>query len=115
MWAAADLIALVLLNGRSTADDVSGAVGDGGKLGLTRRQGDVIFLLVDRGASNDQIAAELGLSGRTVKIHLQAAYRHLGVRRRGDAMRTVLTRHGDWLELERGRATAESNPDRDFA
>ena len=103
MWAAADLIALVLLNDRSTADDVSGAIGDGGKLGLTRRQGDVIFLLVDRGASNAQIAAELGLSARTVKIHLQAAYRHLGVRRRGDAIRTVLTKHGDWLELERGR------------
>lgn len=110
VWAAADLIALVLLNEGGADDNVRGAAADGGTLGLTRRQGDVIFLLVDRGASNAQIAAELGLSARTVKIHLQAAYRQLGVRRRGDAIRTVLTKHGDWLQLERGRRRNSRSP-----
>ena len=73
------------------------------RLRLTRRQRDVIFELVERGASNAQIAADLGLSARTVKIHLQAAYRQLGVSRRGDAIRLVLTRHGEWLAQERER------------
>ena len=66
------------------------AAGDGTarlrrELRLTRRQRDVVFALVEHGASNEQIAEELGLSARTVKIHLQAAYRQLGVRtpRRG--------------------------------
>ena len=63
----------------------------------------MIFELVDRGASNAQIAAHLGLSARTVKIHLQAAYRQLGVSRRGDAIRLILTRHADWLAQERER------------
>lgn len=101
IWAAADLIALLLLDdvkadGRPPATSKSA-------LGLTRRQADVIYELVDRGASNAQIAAALGLSARTVKIHLQAAYRQLGVRRRGDAIRLVLTRYQNWLQLERER------------
>ena len=101
VWAVADLLALVLLDDRRPPN-WHGAAG-GNALRLTRRQRDVIFELVDRGASNAQIAAHLGLSSRTVKIHLQAAYRQLGVSRRGDAIRLVLTRHGDWLTQERER------------
>ena len=101
VWAVADLLALVLLDDRGAARGDSAP--DAESLRLTRRQRDVIFALVDRGASNAQIAEDLGLSARTVKIHLQAAYRQLGVRRRGDAIRLVLTRHGDWLAQERER------------
>jgi DNA-binding CsgD family transcriptional regulator len=101
VWAVADLLALVLLDDRRSADGNGAVSGDG--LRLTRRQSDVIFELVDRGASNAQIAAHLGLSSRTVKIHLQAAYRQLGVSRRGDAIRLILTRYGDWLAQERER------------
>jgi DNA-binding CsgD family transcriptional regulator len=101
IWAVADLLALVLLDERGAGNGDGAPAGEA--LRLTRRQRDVIFALVDRGASNAQIASDLGLSARTVKIHLQAAYRQLGVRRRGDAIRLVLTRHGDWLGQERER------------
>jgi DNA-binding CsgD family transcriptional regulator len=98
LWAASDLMALLLLERRRQPD-----AGAGGELRLTGRQRDVLFALVERGASNEDIAAELGLSARTVKIHLQAAYRRLGVRSRGEAIRLVLTRHADWLARERER------------
>ena len=101
IWAVADLLALVLVDDRRSANGNSAVSGDA--LRLTRRQRDVIFVLVDRGASNAQIAVDLGLSARTVKIHLQAAYRQLGVSRRGDAIRLVLTRHAEWLAQERER------------
>lgn len=95
-WAVADLIALVMLQ----RDTRRGAPGE---LQLTRRQRDVLFELVEHGATNAQIATTLGLSARTVKIHLLAAYRQLGVRRRGEAIRLVLTRHANWLSQERER------------
>lgn len=101
IWAAADLVALLLLDDHAPAG--VGSIPSGGALGLTRRQADVIFELVDRGASNAQIAAALGLSARTVKIHLQAACRQLGVRRRGDAIRLILTNYPTWLQGERER------------
>ncbi len=103
VWAAADLIALVLLDDRKPRRDGAIVVEAGVGPDLTRRQADVIYELVEYSASNSQIADVLGLSARTVKIHLQAAYRQLGVRRRGEAIRLILTRHGSWLEQERQR------------
>ena len=70
---------------------------------LTRRQSDALFELVEDGATNEQIAARLGVSSLTVKVHLSAAFRQLGVKRRSDAVRLVLTRHADWLAHERSR------------
>jgi DNA-binding CsgD family transcriptional regulator len=93
LWASADYVTLALLGRDRTPAE----------LRLTRRQRDVVFLLVEHGASNEQIADRLGLSSRTIKIHLQAAYRQLGVRTRGEAIRLVLTRHAAWLEGERAR------------
>jgi DNA-binding CsgD family transcriptional regulator len=95
-WAAADLMALVMV-GRDSRR------GPPGEPRLTRRQRDVLFELVEHGATNAQIATTLGVSARTVKIHLMAAYRQLGVQRRGEAIRLVLTRHADWLSQERKR------------
>jgi DNA-binding CsgD family transcriptional regulator len=97
LWAAADLMALVLLGDRPVP------AGSRDALRLTRRQADVLHELVERGASNEQIAASLGLSARTVKVHLRAVYRQLGVRRRGEAIQLVLTRHAGWLARERER------------
>jgi DNA-binding NarL/FixJ family response regulator len=77
---------------------------------LTRRQRDVVFELVEHGASNEQIAEALSLSARTVKIHLQAAYRLLGVRTRSEVIRLVLTRHAEWLSRERERRHGRSTP-----
>ena len=52
--------------------------------GLTPREAQVLRLLA-AGLSNTEIAARLGLSGRTVDNHVSAILRKLGVRTRGDA------------------------------
>jgi DNA-binding CsgD family transcriptional regulator len=107
LWAAADLAALVLLGRpRARRPRLSRPLAPDpypGELRLTGRQRDVLFELVERGGSNETLAASLGLSPRTVKIHLQAAYRQLGVHSRGEAIRLLLTRHADWLAGERQR------------
>jgi DNA-binding CsgD family transcriptional regulator len=105
LWAAADLMALLLLDARAPAPD---DLHDREALRLTRRQRDVLYELCERGESNEQIAVRLGLSARTVKVHLLAAYRQLDVRRRGDAIRLVLTRHPGWLAQERERRNSGS-------
>ncbi len=104
LWAAADLMALVLL------DDRAVPVRSRHALRLTGRQADVLHELVERGASNEQIAASLGLSARTVKVHLRAVYRQLGVHRRGEAIQLVLTRHAGWLARERERRPGRGAP-----
>lgn len=69
--------------------------------GLTGRQQDVLMLAV-RGKSNKQIAREFELSEGTVKQHLSAAFRVLGVSNRTEAVYAVAElgaggwpRHGD--------------------
>lgn len=99
-WAMADLMALSLLNYRSQRPSQQGTE-DTRLGGLTPRQREVLYELVERGAGNVEIGERFGLSARTIKIHLMAAYRHLGVRGRADAIRMVLTEHGDWLAQER--------------
>lgn len=56
--------------------------------GLTGRQQDVLMLAV-RGKSNKQIAREFDLSEGTVKQHLSAAFRVLGVSNRTEAVYAV--------------------------
>ena len=103
VWAAADLMALVLLSDPPTPARQSRANGDSDMPTLTRRQSDALFELVEHGATNEQIGARLGVSALTVKVHLSAAFRQLGVKRRSDAVRLVLTRHADWLAHERSQ------------
>lgn len=52
--------------------------------GLTRRETEVLRLL-SVGLTNAKIAAQLGLSTRTVDNHVSATLRKLGGRTRGDA------------------------------
>jgi DNA-binding NarL/FixJ family response regulator len=54
-------------------------------LGLTARQAEVLALLA-RGLPNKSIARELGLTEATVKVHLLAIFRVLGVRNRTEAV-----------------------------
>lgn len=53
--------------------------------GLTRRQRDVIQLLAE-GKSNKEIAALLQITEGTVKVHVNAAFRALGVHNRVSAV-----------------------------
>jgi DNA-binding CsgD family transcriptional regulator len=53
--------------------------------GLTPRQYEVLALLM-QGKSNPQIAEALGLSPNTVKVHLVAIFRVLGVSSRTEAL-----------------------------
>ncbi len=46
------------------------------------------------GKSNKQIAHELGLTEGTVKVHVTAILRHLGVRNRTQAALSALSAHG---------------------
>lgn len=56
--------------------------------GLTRRESQVLGL-VDCGLTNDQIAAELSVSRRTVEKHLERVYAKLGVQGRTAALAEV--------------------------
>lgn len=69
---------------------------DPSSFGLTDRQAEVLSLMV-RGKSNRDIAALLGLSEGTVKIHLTAIFKRLGVSSRTQAM-IVVARRGIRLD-----------------
>ena len=64
---------------------LSGLAPDGSPRGLTPRQRDVLGLLID-GHPNKTICRQLGLSPSTVKTHLEAIFRQLGVRSRTQAV-----------------------------
>ena len=70
----------------------SGAGISPGELGLTDRQTQVLALMV-RGHSNRDIAERLGLSEGTVKIHVTAIFKALGVGSRTQAL-VAVTRYG---------------------
>lgn len=64
----------------------------GAELGLSRRQSEVATLVAE-GLSNRLIAERLGVGKETVKTHLRATYRALGVNDRASAVAKLL-RHG---------------------
>lgn len=61
------------------------AVGAGAAPALTEREAQVLGLAA-RGMSNKRIGTELGLSGRTVQVHLARVFRKLGVASRTEAV-----------------------------
>lgn len=71
--------------GSAAAGGGGAAAGAPGAPTLTQRQRDVLRCLRE-GKSNKQIAYELGLSEGTVKIHVTAVMRSLGVRNRTQAV-----------------------------
>jgi len=80
------------IQGESHAAPMGAAASGGGNASLpagtpslTQRQRDVLRCLRE-GKSNKQIAYELGLSEGTVKIHVTAVMRSLGVRNRTQAV-----------------------------
>ncbi|MGH9065700.1 MAG: LuxR C-terminal-related transcriptional regulator [Acidimicrobiales bacterium] len=74
---------------RTAARVDNGRVWPGAQRGLSHRESEVLGLLVD-GLANRDIATELLLGEETVKSHLRAVYRKLGVRHRAQAVSTAL-------------------------
>ena len=64
------------------------SVDDPALSGLTRRQKEVLRH-ISSGMSNEEIAAELGVTLNTVKSHVSSMLRALGVKRRTQAMRML--------------------------
>jgi len=60
---------------------------------LTVRQKEVLDLLAD-GKSNKQIASALGISEGTVKVHVNATFRVLGVHNRVNAAAALMAHSG---------------------
>jgi DNA-binding CsgD family transcriptional regulator len=101
IWATADLMALLVLelDGDNVGDGAeASALGS-----LTLRQREVLLDLVEHGEGNAQIADRLGMHALTVKVHLQAIYRKLGVHNRAEAISTVLNEHRGWLAKQHAR------------
>ena len=63
-----------------------------GDIKLSKRQKQLILML-DRGLSNRDIAAELSISEHTVKVHLWRLFRRLGVKSRNQTLHFART-HG---------------------
>lgn len=57
---------------------------------LTEREGEILRLMA-AGASNKSIAAELGISANTVRVHIQEIFRKLGLTARSQAVLHVRT------------------------
>lgn len=70
---------------RRPAESPASAADRAGLSGLTQRQKEVLDCL-RAGKSNKQIAYELGLSEGTVKIHVTAIFKSLGVKNRTQAV-----------------------------
>lgn len=78
-------------NGIAVAPPPAGKGISPAEAGLTDRQADVLALMV-KGRSNREIADLLGLSEGTVKIHITAIFKALGVSSRTQAL-VAVTKH----------------------
>lgn len=85
---------------------------------ITEREAQVLQL-VGSGLSNDQIANQLQLSGRTVANHLQNAFEKLGVHDRKSAYRQLVIRYPEYKipigssPFSSATPVVEQAPDRD--
>lgn len=87
------------------SDPLAGSPQNYDHLGITPRQTDVLLLLL-QGSPNKDIARRLGLSVETVKDHVQAVLRALGVSSRTQAVLAV----GQMTQQRRQQAAAASRP-----
>jgi len=77
---------------KSDTDEVDADAVVVGDIKLSKRQKQLILML-DRGLSNRDIAAELNISEHTVKVHLWRLFRRLGVKSRTQTLHFART-HG---------------------
>jgi DNA-binding NarL/FixJ family response regulator len=78
--------------------DLDTAIGAAWLRILTNREYQVAEL-VSRGLANKVIAHHLSVTEGTVKIHAHAIFQKLGVRNRGELIRTFATRDGSTTSL----------------
>lgn len=76
---------------KSDSDEADADVVVVGDIKLSKRQKQLILML-DRGLSNRDIAAELNISEHTVKVHLWRLFRRLGVKSRTQTLHFARTR-----------------------
>jgi DNA-binding NarL/FixJ family response regulator len=76
-------------------------LGDAHKIRLTQRESDVLRM-VAQGATNTQIAAQLGLGEKTVRNYVSRLYRKLSLSSRAEFAGTVvhadISAEGDWTD-----------------
>lgn len=85
-----DIGAVALLVERARPNDLARVLLD--SYGLTHRETDVVILLA-RGLSAKEIAAELALSPHTVRGHIKAIYEKAGVNSRGELVAALFSNH----------------------
>lgn len=64
-------------------------------LKLSKRQKTILDMLLEHGLSNAQLAANIGISEHTVKVHLWRLYRRIDVNTRLEASRWWCHNRGD--------------------
>jgi len=88
LWAPRKLLTRLLENLRQRMDALQGSL-SAMREALTDREQEVV-LWAARGMTNKEIATQLGISAKTVKTHLQNAFRKLQVSRRVQLLRVPL-------------------------
>jgi RNA polymerase sigma factor (sigma-70 family) len=88
LWAPRKLLTRLLEDLRQRVDELQGSLSAMWEA-LTDREQEVVIWAV-RGMTNKEIATQLGISAKTVKTHLQNAFRKLKVSRRGQLLRVPL-------------------------
>ncbi len=79
---------------------------------LTPRQKQVLRMLILTGGKNDQLAKLLGMTGRTVKFHIESLVVFFGVATRLELQALVTTRVLSELSQVQGQPKFSTNPDR---
>jgi DNA-binding NarL/FixJ family response regulator len=89
LWAPRQLLTHVVETLRQRMDELQGSLSELGEV-LTDREQEVALWAV-QGLTNHAIATQLGISAKTVKTHLQNAFRKLKVSRRGQLLQFALS------------------------
>ena len=89
LWAPRKLLTQVVETLRQRMDELQGSLSELREV-LTDREQEVVLWAV-QGLTNNAIATQLGISAKTVKTHLQNAFRKLKVSRRGQLLRFPLS------------------------
>jgi DNA-binding NarL/FixJ family response regulator len=88
LWAPRKLLTQLLEHLRQRLDELQGPLSVMSET-LSEREREVASWAV-RGMTNNEIAVQLGISAKTVKTHLQNAFRKLKVSRRGQLLRVPI-------------------------